>query len=83
MPGFDEYILGYTDRSAVLPREVAQQVVPGANGMFLPTVVAGGQVVGTWKRVGTGRSRRIAATPFTAFGATVENAIPRLFNALP
>ena len=83
LPGFDEYVLGYTDRRAVLPSEFAQRVVPGGNGMFLPTVVAGGEVVGTWKRVGTGRSRRIAATPFTAFGATVENAIPRLFSTLP
>jgi len=83
LPGFDEYVLGYTDRRAVLPSEFAQRVVPGGNGMFLPTVVAGGEVVGTWKRVGTGRRRRIAATPFTAFGATVENAIPRLFSTLP
>ena len=83
LPGFDEYVLGYTDRSAVVPNEFAQQLVPGGNGMFASTVVAGGSVVGTWKRAGTARSRRIAATPFTAFGAIVENAIPRLFAALP
>lgn len=83
LPGFDEYLLGYTDRSAVLAREFAQRVVPGGNGMFIPTVVADGEVVGTWKRVGTGRSRRILATPFTAFTAAVDDAVPRLFTALP
>jgi hypothetical protein len=83
LPGFDEYLLGYTDRSAVLPGEFAQRLVPGGNGIFASTVVAGGEVVGTWKRVGTGRSRRILATPFTAFAATVDDAVPRLFAALP
>lgn len=50
LPGFDEYILGYKDRSAVLSPEHAALIVPGNNGVFLPTVVDGGQVVGTWKR---------------------------------
>jgi hypothetical protein len=50
LPGFDEYILGYKDRSAVLQEDHAQKVVPGGNGMFLPTVVRDGQVIGLWKR---------------------------------
>ena len=50
LPGFDEYLLGYQDRSAVLAAEDADKVVPGRNGVFLPTIVAGGKVVGTWKR---------------------------------
>jgi hypothetical protein len=50
LPGFDEYLLGYKDRSAVLEPRHSQKVVPGDNGMFLPTVVLGGGVVGTWRR---------------------------------
>lgn len=50
LPGFDEYLLGYQDRSAVLDPRFAQRVVPGGNGMFSPTIVIGGRVVGTWKR---------------------------------
>lgn len=50
LPGFDEYLLGYKDRSAVLAAEHAGRVVPGANGVFRPMVVAEGRVVGTWKR---------------------------------
>lgn len=82
LPGFDEYILGYQDRGPALPAEFAQQIVPGNNGMFKPTVVAGGQVVGTWKR--TGRTKQpVLATPFTAFSRQVEDAIPQLYAALP
>lgn len=83
LPGFDEFLLGYQDRSAVLAGEFAERVVPGANGMFLSTVVAGGEVVGTWKRAGTGARRTILATPFTAFARGVDDAMPRLFAALP
>jgi hypothetical protein len=48
LPGFDEYMLGYTDRSAALPAQHASRIVPGGNGVFRPTLVVDGQVVGTW-----------------------------------
>ena len=48
LPGFDEFLLGYTDRSLVLPPEHADKIVPGGNGVFKKTIVAGGQVIGTW-----------------------------------
>ena len=41
LPGFDEFVLGYTDRSAVLAAKFGERVVPGHNGVFKPTVVAG------------------------------------------
>jgi len=50
LPGFDEYLLGYSDRSAVLDPADAQRICPGGNGMFSPTMVIDGHVTGTWKR---------------------------------
>ncbi|RKN85962.1 winged helix DNA-binding domain-containing protein [Paenibacillus ginsengarvi] len=50
LPGFDEYLLGYKDRSAVLSPAHAPHVVPGNNGVFMPTIVIDGQVSGIWKR---------------------------------
>ncbi|MBN9105381.1 MAG: AlkZ family DNA glycosylase [Propionibacteriaceae bacterium] len=50
LPMFDEYLLGYADRSAQLGGEPLERVVPGRNGMFLPTVVVDGVVAGTWHR---------------------------------
>jgi len=49
LPGFDEYILGYKDRSAALDAQAIQRIISG--GMFLPTILADGRVVGTWKHV--------------------------------
>ncbi len=50
LPPFDQYLLGYKDRGAVLDPTYATKVVSGGNGMFKPLIVVDGRVVGTWKR---------------------------------
>lgn len=79
LPGFDEFVLGYSDRGAAIPDAHADAIVPGNNGMFRGTVVAGASVVGTWKK---GRGG-VDATPFTEFTAAVRRALPRVAGALP
>lgn len=83
LPGFDEYMLGYADRSAALPAEHAGRIVPGGNGVFQPTVVSGGQVVGTWRLTGKPGRREVAAVPFTSFTKSVASAIPKRYAAGP
>ncbi|GAA4696901.1 winged helix DNA-binding domain-containing protein [Phytohabitans rumicis] len=83
LPGFDEFILGYADRGAVVPAEYAARIVPGGNGVFQPTVVSAGRVVGTWKHAGRGARQTVAATPFESFTDAVATAIPRAYAALP
>lgn len=72
LPGFDEYLLGYADRSAALPPEHADTIVPGGNGMFLPTLVVRGEVVGTWRRDRGRRVVRAAVAPFAPLTAVAE-----------
>jgi Winged helix DNA-binding domain len=50
LPGFDEYLLGYKDRSMMLDEAHKQAIIPGGNGVFQPTIVRAGRVVATWKR---------------------------------
>jgi hypothetical protein len=83
LPGFDEFVLGYGDRSAVLEPEHFQQIVPGSNGMFRPTVVHQGRIVGTWGWAGRGATRVVTATPFTSWPKGVEARIPDLASSLP
>jgi len=64
LPGFDEYILGYQDRSAVLDAQHTEKICPGNNGMFASTIVIDGQVVGTWKRTIKKNAIAVTATPF-------------------
>lgn len=50
LPQWDELLLGYRTREVCLPDEHLARVVPGRNMVFQPTVVADGEVVGTWRR---------------------------------
>ena len=74
LPGFDEYLLGYTDRSAPLAGEHSDTIVPGGNGMFLPTVVVDGEVVGSWKRAITKKRVAVTLTPFRPMTAAAAKA---------
>jgi hypothetical protein len=65
-PGFDEYMLGYGDRSIMLDPMASGQVVPGNNGMFRATLVRSGRVVGTWKRTMRSTSCVIDAAPLAS-----------------
>jgi hypothetical protein len=83
LPGFDEFVLGYGDRAAVVPAEFADRLVPGRNGMFRATVVHRGRVVAVWRWEGRGTKRAPAVEPFEELPATVRDAVPELAAALP
>lgn len=70
LPGFDEHLLGYKDRSAVLAAEHASKIVPGNNGIFFPTMVVAGQVMGTWKRRLNKNALEVVLDPFTQLDAS-------------
>ncbi|ASZ10369.1 winged helix DNA-binding domain-containing protein [Chitinophaga pendula] len=67
LPGFDEYVLGYKDRSHFVTPEQFKRIVPGRNGIFQPTIVLNGKVAGTWKRTYKKDTVTIEINPFTAF----------------
>lgn len=75
LPSFDEYLLGYTDRAAVLLPELATRVQPGANGMFKAIVVVDGEVVGTWQRSVKAKTVAVEVTPFAKLSAAAEKGV--------
>jgi len=75
LPGFDEYLLGYRDRSAVLDAVHSQTIQPGSNGMFSPTIIIDGRVAGTWKRTFRKGAVAVMPIPFTSFNEAQERAI--------
>ena len=83
LPGFDELVLGYADRSMTVPAEHADRIVPGGNGVFRPTVVVDGVVRGTWRAARTGTRRHLETEPFTRWAPRVAAALPERFMALP
>jgi Winged helix DNA-binding domain len=64
LPAFDEYLLGYRDRDAMLDPAHAQAICPGSNGMFMPMIVIDGRIEGIWKRTLRAKSVRICPAPF-------------------
>lgn len=81
LAGFDEYFLGYADRSAVCEPEFAELVVPGRNGVFQPTLVLDGRVVGTWARAGTARRPRAELRWFRSMPADAAQRFARPLGA--
>lgn len=90
LAGFDEYVLGYKDRDAFLDPAHANAICPGSNGIFFPTLVRGGQIVGTWRRTTKTKETIAEMTPFgdapkmltagfaramEAYGAFLETAV--------
>lgn len=75
LPGFDEYVLAYKDRSLMLELVHSHKIVPGNNGMFMPTIVIGGQIVGTWKRTAKTSNVELRLQPFDNLSASQSAAI--------
>ena len=50
LPNYDEYTVGYTDRSAIFDVTHTAKLDERANILFNHIIVLDGQVVGTWKR---------------------------------
>ncbi|MET8550365.1 winged helix DNA-binding domain-containing protein [Micromonospora zamorensis] len=86
LPGFDEYLLGYRDRSLMLDPAHQAAVVPGNNGIFQATVVRSGRVVGVWKRKVGRTAVTVTVQPLTTLDAAararVEQALRRYADFL-
>lgn len=87
LPPYDELIVGYRDREAMVHPEFARQV--GAWGVMWPTVLLRDRVVGTWRRELTKGTVRVSLQPFVQLRLTerrlVEAAASRYaaFQELP
>jgi len=65
LPMFDNYLLGYRDRTAMLDARMQAQVYVG--GIIKATVVCDGRVIGIWRLARSGRSAAIRVAPFERF----------------
>ena len=65
LPMFDNYLLGYRDRTAMLDPRLHDRVYVG--GIIKATVVGDGRVLGSWRLDRSTRSVTIRVTPFEPF----------------
>ena len=65
LPMFDNYLLGYRDRTAMLEPARHPQVYVG--GIIKAAVVCDGRVIGIWRLVRSARTAAVLVTPFESF----------------
>ena len=75
LPAFDEYIVGYKDRTAVITSENHKKAI-SSNGVFRPVVVKNGRVIGLWKKTNS-RKKAIAITSFEPVDPETQQQIDR------
>jgi hypothetical protein len=71
LPAFDNYLIGYKDRTAIVDDGGYSRVYQG--GMIRPVVLLDGRVVGTWAL--TRAKGRVTVTPFTRITAAVRAGV--------
>jgi hypothetical protein len=79
LPAYDEYTVAYKDRSAVLNPLYAKQKNAG-NGIFFPTIVIDGQIVGTWKPAFKKDSIVITLNYFAKLNEAQSRAVAKAAN---
>lgn len=64
LPPFDEYLVGYKDRGAVVDAKHGPKVFRAGNGLLSPVIVVRGKVQGVWGRRATKSGVVVTAKPF-------------------
>jgi hypothetical protein len=77
LPNYDEYLIGYTDRSAAFDVHDTKMENQRDNIVFNHTVLINGRVAGTWKRIFTKGKVVLEARPFASLSTAEEAALAR------
>lgn len=77
LPGFDEYMLGYTGRGLVAEEQHVKKLMGLGNAVFPATVVINGKVEGTWKRTLLKDRVLVEVTPFSTFSPARQTAVAK------
>ena len=73
LPAFDNYLVGYRDREAMLTEALRPRVYHG--GMIYPSVVRDGRVLGTWRLDRTRDPAVVTVTPFATLPRVVLRGV--------
>ncbi|MGE5141539.1 MAG: winged helix DNA-binding domain-containing protein [Rudaea sp.] len=75
LPAFDGYLLGYADRSLVVPLDHQRDVYHG--GQIVPVILVNGESAGVWRYERHGKYLQITVRPFRPLGRAIDRLIRR------
>jgi hypothetical protein len=75
LPNYDEYTVGYTDRSPIFSVQNNKKLDPRGDFIFNHVIVINGQVLGTWKRTINKRSVVVELNPFRPLTKAEKQAV--------
>ena len=81
LPNYDEYGIGYKDRSAFYDPSQAQLSGSRDNPVFRHLIVVNGRMLGTWDRTLKGKTVSITPSPFAPLPKTTHAAMGRTMKA--
>jgi Winged helix DNA-binding domain len=79
LPPFDEFLVGYTDRSAAI--DAAAVIRPSAFSLLKPAIVVDGQVIASWGRSISGARVHFTISPFSPPTKLKTAAVERALSA--
>ncbi len=75
LPNFDEYMVGYTDRTALIEPDHAEKLEDFGVYLLNPAIVINGKIVGTWKRTFKKKAVVIEPRLLTSLNKTQTRAL--------
>lgn len=75
LPNYDEYVVGYTDRSAIFDPIHAEKLDDRHNPLFQHTIVINGHIAGTWKRTLKKDAVEVELNPFVPLTKEERKAV--------
>jgi hypothetical protein len=75
LPNYDEYVVAYNNREALIPDDKKSKLSRDGNPLFSNNIMINGQVCGTWKRTLKSNMVMINATVFKNLTATEKKQL--------
>jgi hypothetical protein len=75
LPNYDEYLIAYKDRGAVVDAARAANIVARSNGAFPHHLVIDGRLAGSWNRTLKGNSVTIEVAPYNKLTPAQSRAV--------
>ena len=77
LPAFDEYLVAYKNRKALLNESKSLRV---DSGMLGPTIIIDGKIAGMWKHTNDGKSITISLKPFSSLNKAENLSVFKMLD---